>query len=146
MTLALLWPVSQDLERKEAKRVCSEGNDGCEAPEAPEVVGREARGSGRDLGALSQGSGLGEREARVPATAESGERAATAVGRGAGVGTGPGEKSVGCGRPSHQEAGPGGRGLHPLQAPDGTEPNGNWKRLRGTLCLCCSNSRCWQSW
>ena len=74
MTLALLWPVSQDLERKEAKRVCSEGNDGCEAPEAPEVVGWEARGSSRDLGALSQGSGLGERAARVPAMAQSVER------------------------------------------------------------------------
>lgn len=85
MTLALLWPVSQDLERKEARRVCSEGNDGCKPREAPEVVGREARGSGRDLGALSQGSGLGEPVARVPATAESGERAATAVGGGAGV-------------------------------------------------------------
>lgn len=92
-------------------------------------------------GSTSPGFRAGRAAARVPATAESGEGAAAAVGRGAGVETGPGEKPVGCGRPSHQEAGPCGRGPQPLQAPDGTEPSGHRKRLRGgNLYLCCSHS------
>ena len=71
MIMALLWPVSQDLERKEARRVCSEGSDGCGAPEA---VGWEAHGSSRDRGASAlPGFGAGRVVVRVPATAASGE-------------------------------------------------------------------------
>lgn len=48
------------------------------------------------------GFSAGRVVARIPATAESGEQVVAAVDPGAGVGTHPGEKSVGCGRPSPQ--------------------------------------------
>ena len=52
MTEALLWPDSQDLKTEEAKRVGSEGRDGCKA--------LKAQGSDRDIGALSQGPSHGQ--------------------------------------------------------------------------------------